>query len=116
MINKLICDKGYTWNPSTCTCGCDKYYETGQYLDYDNCVFRKKLIDYLIEECTSIASIDLIEKKESSGVNIYLILFIIFLILCVLLIVGSIYYYRKNSNKIILNRMYNIVYSCDNTY
>ena len=77
---------------------------------------EKKLIDYLIEKCASIANIDLVEKKESSGVNIYLILFIIFLVLCVLLIVGLIYYYRKNSNKNILNRMYNIIYSCDNTY
>ena len=77
---------------------------------------EKKLIDYLIEECASIANIDLIEKKESSGVNIYLILFIIFLVLCVLLIVGLIYYYHKNSNKKILNKMYNIIYSCNNTY
>ena len=76
----------------------------------------KKLIDYLIEECASIANIDLIGKKESSGVNIYLILFIIFLVLCVLLIVGLIYYYHKNSNKKILNKMYNIIYSCNNTY
>ena len=29
---------------------------------------------------------------------------------------GLIYYYRKNSNKKILNKMYNIVHSCDNTY
>ena len=64
LIDKLICDKGYMWNPSTCTCECDKYCGTGQYLDYDNWVCRKKLIDYLIEECTSIASIDLIEKKR----------------------------------------------------
>ena len=116
LIDKLICDKGYMWNPSTCTCECDKYCGTGQYLDYDNCVCRKKLIDYLIEECTSIATLDLIEKKESLGVNINLILFIVFLILCVFLIVILIYYYRKNSNKKFLNRMYNIVYSCNNTY
>ena len=79
------------WNPGTCECECDKYCGTGQYLD--NCVCRKKLIDYLVEECASIANIDLIEKKESSRVNIYLILFIIFLVLCVLLIVELIYYY-----------------------
>ena len=65
LIDKLIYDKGYMWNPSTCTCDCDKYCETGQYLDYGNCICKKKLIDYLIEECTSIASIDLIEKKNN---------------------------------------------------
>ena len=55
------------WNPSTCTCKCNKYCGTGQYLDYDNCICRKKLIDYLIEECTSIASTDLIGKKRIIG-------------------------------------------------
>ena len=43
------------WNPSTCTYECNKYCEVGQYLDYENCVCRKKLINYLIEQCTSIA-------------------------------------------------------------
>ena len=99
LTDKLICDKGYMWNLSTFTCDCDKYCEIGQYLDYENCVCRKKLVDYLVKQCNSIASIGLIEKKESLRVNIYLILFIIFLILCVLLIAGLIYYYRKNSNK-----------------
>ena len=87
------------WNPSTCTCECNKYCGTGQYLDYENCVCRKKLIEYLNEECTSIANIDSY-KKESSKTNVYFIFFIIFLFfLCVLLVIGLIYYYRKNSNK-----------------
>ena len=30
------------WNPSTCSCECDKYCEIGQYLDYKNCICRKK--------------------------------------------------------------------------
>ena len=42
LISKLTCDKGYMWNPSTCSCECDKYCEIGQYLDYKNCVCRKK--------------------------------------------------------------------------
>ena len=64
---------------------CDKYCGTGQYLDYDNCVCRKKLIDFLIEECASIVNIDLIEKKkkESSAVNIYLyFIYYIFSFMC----------------------------------
>ena len=115
LIDELICDKGYMWNPSTCTCECDQYCGTGQYLDYDNCVCRKKLIDYLIEQCTSIANIDSY-KKESSKTNAYFILFIIFLVLCVLLFVGLIYYFRKYNNRKILNNMYNIVYSCNDAY
>ena len=29
-------------NPSTSSCECDKYCEVDQYLDYKNCVCRKK--------------------------------------------------------------------------
>ena len=94
LIDKLICDKGYRWNPSTCTCDCDKYCEVGQYLDYENCVCRKKK-DYLIEQCTNIVDIEnnLINNDNNDN-NIYLVLFIIFLILCMLLIMGLICYYR----------------------
>ena len=42
LIDKLIWDKGYIWNPSTCTGECDKYCGTEQYLDYQNYVCRKK--------------------------------------------------------------------------
>ena len=52
------------WNPSTCTCECDKYCEIGQYLDCKNCVCRKKIIDDLIEQCTSIVDMDIKNKKE----------------------------------------------------
>ena len=115
LIDKLICDKGYIWNPSTCTCECDKYCGTGQYLDYKNCVCRKKLIDYLVEQYTSITNKDLY-KKESSKTNVYFILFIIFLVLSVLLVAGLIYYFRKHNKRKILNNMYNIVYSCNDMY
>ena len=119
LMDKLVCDKGYIWNPSTCTCDCNKYCEVGQYSDYDHCVVRKKLLDYLIEQCTNIADIEnknnLINNDNNDN-NIYFILFILFLILCILLIMGLIYYYRKNSNKKILNKMYNTVYSCDKAY
>ena len=47
------------WNLSTCACEWDKYCEVGQYLDYKNCVCRKKLIDGLIEQCASIVDIEI---------------------------------------------------------
>ena len=59
LVSKLVCDKGYMWNPNTCTCECDKYCETGQYLGYKNCVCRKKIIDDLIEQYTSILDMDI---------------------------------------------------------
>ena len=35
---RINCDKGYTWNPSTCECQCDIRCKPGQYLDYKKCV------------------------------------------------------------------------------
>ena len=79
LIDKLVCGKGYIWNPSTCTCDCNKYCEVGQYLDYDNCICRKKLIDYLIEQSTNIVDIEnknnLINNDNNDN-NIYFIYYI----------------------------------------
>ena len=38
--------------PSNCEYGCDKSCDVSEYLDYENCKCRKKLVDKLIEECT----------------------------------------------------------------
>ena len=48
LINKVVCDKGYIWNPSNCEF--DKRCDVGEYLDYRNCKCRKKLVDKLTEE------------------------------------------------------------------
>ena len=54
------------WNPSTYSCECDKYCKVGQYLDYKNCVCRKKLTDDLIEQCTSI-----VDTEIKNGIDIF---------------------------------------------
>ena len=110
----MSCNKGYMWNPGTCACECDMWCKPGQYLDNKKCVCKNKLIGKIISECTSIINETMMGITNDN--NIYFILFIIFSILCVLLIIGLIYYYRKNSAKKILNKMYNIDYSCDNAY
>ena len=51
LIDKGICDKGLIWNPSNCECECDENCDTKEYLDYENCQCRKKLVDVLIDEC-----------------------------------------------------------------
>ena len=89
----MACDKGYMWNPSTCSCECDRHCETGQYLDYKNCVCRKNIIDDLIEQCTSIVDIEiknntLSKKSDESSSNVYFVLFIIFLVLFILFLIG----------------------------
>ena len=43
IIDKGTCDKGFIWNPSNCECECDKSCGIGEYLDYKNCRYRKKI-------------------------------------------------------------------------
>ena len=45
LIDKGVCGKGFIWNPSNCECECDKSCDVGEYLDYENCKYRKKLVD-----------------------------------------------------------------------
>ena len=51
LIDKGVCDKGYAWNPRNCECECDKSCDISEYLDYENCKCRKRLMDKLVEEC-----------------------------------------------------------------
>ena len=57
LIDKGICDKGFIWNLSNCKCECDKTCDIGEYLDYENCKYRKKLIDQLVDECTETVKV-----------------------------------------------------------
>ena len=126
LAGKLMCDKGYMWNPSTCACECDKYCEVGKYLDFENCVCRKKLIDDLIEQCTSIVDIeikngtDLLstkmvgvvsgDNKSSGGTNVYLFLFVAALIVAILLAAGFVYYCRRANSKKVDDKIYDVAY------
>ena len=71
LIDKGVCDKGFIWNPSNCECECDKACDVGEYLDYENCKCRKKLVDKLVDECTEtveevkLAKITLAENENS---------------------------------------------------
>ena len=72
LIDKRICDKGFIWNPSNCECECDKACDVGEYLDYENCKCRKKLVDKLIDECTeTIEEVKLAEITISENENNY---------------------------------------------
>ena len=35
LIDKGVCDKGFTWSPSNCECERDKSCDAGEYLDYE---------------------------------------------------------------------------------
>ena len=116
LVSKLVCDKGYIWNRSTCACECDKLCEVGQYLDYRLCVCRKKLINDLIEQCTTVIDIEigngtnLLTSKESSN-NIYLYFFVVLLVIMLLSAAGVIYYCRKDNSKKLDDKIYDVAYS-----
>ena len=82
LIDKGVRDKRPIWNPSNCECECDKSCDVGEYLDYENCKCRKKLVDKLVEECTEnveeakIAEITLTENiHKCSSCTLYIVLF-----------------------------------------
>ena len=86
LIDKGICDKGFIWNPSNCECECDKTCDIGEYLDYENCKCRKKLVDKLIDECTEtieevkLAKITLAKNENEnkySSCTVYIVLMIV---------------------------------------
>ena len=65
LIDKGVFDKRFIWNPSNCECECDKSCDVGEYLDYENCKCRKKLIDKLTEECTeNIDEVKIADENE----------------------------------------------------
>ena len=52
LVDKVICDRGFSWNPSNCECERDKSCGIGENLNYRSCVSKKTLVDKLVEECT----------------------------------------------------------------
>ena len=58
-------------------CKCDKSCDFGEYLDYENCKCRKRLIDKLVDECTEtveevkLAIITLAENENSYKYSSY---------------------------------------------
>ena len=81
-----MCDKGFIWNPSNCECECDKVCDVSEYLDYENCKCRKKLVDKLVDECAEtveevkLAKITLAKnenKYKCNSCTLYIVLFLI---------------------------------------
>ena len=87
LIDKGVFNKGFTWNPSSCECECDKVCDTGEYLDYENCKCRKKIVDKLVEECietveeVKLAKITLAKNENSYKCSFCTVYFVLFWIL-----------------------------------
>ena len=86
LIDKGLFDKLFFWNPSNCECECDKACDIGEYLDYENCKCRKKLVDKLVDECTEtveevkLAKITLAENESEnkySSFTVHIVLMIV---------------------------------------
>ena len=69
LIDKGICDKGSIWNPSNCECECDKPSDFSEYLDNQNCKYKKRLVDKLVEEYTE--NVEEIRLFEITSVELY---------------------------------------------
>ena len=71
MIDKGSCNKGSISNPIDCECECNKSCDVGEYLNYESCKCRKKLVDKLFEEFIenndemNIAKITLAEHENN---------------------------------------------------
>ena len=105
MIDKGICDKGFIWNPSNCECECDKSCDVGEYLDYENCKCRKKLVDKLLEEFNEeIDGNEMIYSDYANVCNsctIYIVSFVIVFLIITGISSAFIYFhwYLKRNNK-----------------
>ena len=69
LIDKGICDKGSVWNPSNCECEQNKSCDTGEYLDYENCKRKKKLVNKLVVECSE--NIDEVKIAEITSTELH---------------------------------------------
>ena len=85
LIGKGVCDKdkGFIWNPSNYEWEFDKPCDAGEYLDYENCKCKKRLVDKLVEERSEnveevkLAKIPLAEHKNvcKSSCILHIVLF-----------------------------------------
>ena len=66
LIDKGVCNKGFIWNPSNFECECDKSCDVGEYLDYENCKCKKRLVEKLVEECT-----ENIDETKLTGIALF---------------------------------------------
>ena len=104
LIHKGVCDKGYAWNPSNCEWECDKSCDVAEYLDYEKCKCRKRLVDKLVDECdenieeTSLVKINSTKCKYNSCM-LYTVLFSIFFTIKVGIATYFVYYKYINCNK-----------------
>ena len=99
LIDKGIYEKGYSWNPSNFGSKCDKSCDIGEYLDYESCKCRKKLIDKLVDECDGTIGEEVKIVSESNSCIVYIVLFSMFSTINIGIATYFVYYKYTNRNK-----------------
>ena len=116
----MVCNKECAWNPNNYECECDKSCDAGEYLDYENCKCRKKLVDKLVEEWgenvdeAKLAGIALFEPGNESvcSYTVFIVLSVIALTICIG--IGPYFTYRYiNRNKENVSK-YDFIYQRNN--
>ena len=85
LIDKGSCNKGFIGNPSNCDCECDKSCDIREYLSYENCKCRKKIVDKLVEKCSENIGGNVIPLNDydygnvCNSCTIYIVLLVKFL-------------------------------------
>ena len=105
LVDQMVCDKGFSWDPSIRECECDKSCGIGEYLDFKSCVCKKSLVDKLVEECTSVIEENKIYNETSlsdcDSCTVYVVLFVVFLLLCLITsgVFGYFYWYKRSNTE-----------------
>ena len=93
-------------DPSKCECECDKSCDVGEFLDYENCICRKRLVDKLVGEYNEnieekLTEVTLFEHKN--GCTCYYTVFIVLGEIVLIISIGIsahfAYYKYINRNK-----------------
>ena len=115
LIDNRVRNKAFIWSSSNCECEYDKVFDFGEYIDYENCKCRKKLVAPLIEECTETveevkpAKTTLAENKNSCKCNscaVHIVLFSIVFTISVGIITYYLYsqwYLKKDAPHVDFN-------------
>ena len=123
VIEKWVCYREFIWNPGNCECESDKSCNVGEYLDYESCKCRKKLVDKLVEECTEtveevkLAKISLFEnenKHKCSPCTLHIVLFSIIFTINIGIATYFVYWYcflKKDVTRVVFGtRTQTIIY------
>ena len=103
LSDKERCDKEFIWNPSNCNCECGKSCDVGEYLDYQICKCRRKIVGELAEECSKNIDENKMIYNETLNVSLsdykcgsctlYIGLFVVFLLTSVIISAVFIYFH-----------------------